>query len=155
MIAFRTIKYIAAALALVGVVGTAPAAAPTGKAAIAARQAGFKKMGEAVKAIKAELAKSPPSQRVLLDNAKVVSATLRMQGDLFPAGSGPSAGTPTDALAGIWSDRATFDALLADSKAEAAKLEAAIASGSVSASQAQFKATGQSCAACHRKFRAD
>ena len=155
MIAPKPFKFAIAALALAGLMSPAPAAAPTGKAAIEARQTGFKKMGDAIKTIKSELTKRPPSQRILLENAKTVSATLAIQGDLFPAGTGPGAGVSTDALAGIWSDRKTFDALLADSKAEARKLEEAILTGSVSATQAQFKATGQSCAACHRKFRAD
>lgn len=137
-------------------VSPAPAAAPpSAKEAIAARQAGFKKMGAAIKVIKAELGKGTPSKKTLADNAQIVATTLGKQGALFPAGSGPDSGVSTDALAGVWSDRATFDALLGKSLAEAKTLQAAIDSGSVSASRDQFKATGQSCAACHRKFRAD
>ena len=155
MKARKSLKFALASFALAGAIAPAPAAAPTGKAAIEARQAGFEKMGDAIKIIKSELRKRPPSQRILMENAKTVSATLAIQTDLFPAGTGPGAGASTDALAGIWSDKATFDSLMKDSIAEAKKLEEAIATGSVSATQAQFKATGQSCAACHRKFRAD
>ena len=60
-----------------------------------------------------------------------------------------------DALTTIWSDRATFDAQMAKLIAESGKLVAVTNGGDVAAIRAQAKATGATCAACHRQFRAD
>ena len=134
---------------------TLAAAGPTPAAAVAARQAGFKKMGGAMKALNDQLKSDAPAKDAMTAAARVLAATAREQPALFPAGSGASAGVANDALTTIWSDRATFDAQMAKLIAESGKLVAVTNGGDVAAIRAQAKATGATCAACHRQFRAD
>ncbi|MEG8220925.1 cytochrome c [Sphingomonas sp. HH69] len=133
----------------------ASAAAPAPKAAIAARQAGYKKMGAAMKALNDQLKTGAPVKAKMVGAAQALAAAAREQPRLFPAGSGPTAGVPTDALPNIWTDRATFDGQMARLIAESGKLIAVVNGGNADAIRAQAKATGATCAACHRQFRAD
>jgi cytochrome c556 len=154
MIASRpALILLAAALATTGSVAATPT--PTGKAAVAARQAGYKKMGAAMKALNDQLKTDAPAKPVILDAARTVAVTAREQPRLFPAGSGASAGVPTDALPAIWTSRADFDAKMADLLTESAKLQTVAATGDIAAIRVQAKATGGTCAACHRAYRAD
>jgi cytochrome c556 len=143
-----------AALLMVGTLGAAPAA-PNPKAAIAARQAGYKKMGAAMKALNDQLKTDAPAKAVMIAAAQTIATTAREQPKLFPAGSGSTAGVATDALPGIWTDRATFDGQMGKLIAESGKLVAVTNGGNAHAIRAQAKATGGTCAACHRQFRAD
>lgn len=139
------------ALAMAGM----PAAAPSPQAAIAARQAGFKKMGGAMKALGEQLKGDTPAKDVMVGAARTIAATAREQGKLFPAGSGASAGVHTDALPNIWTDRATFDGQMARLVTESGKLLTIAGGSDVAAIRAQAKATGAACGGCHRQFRAD
>lgn len=140
---------------IMGPLTAAPAAAPNPKAAIAARQAGYKKMGAAMKALNDQLKTDAPVKPTLVGAAQALATTAREQPRLFPAGSGPTAGVATDALPNIWTDRATFDGQMARLIAESGKLVAVVNGGNTDAIRAQAKATGATCAACHRQFRAD
>jgi len=131
----------------------ASAAPPVG-ATIAARQANFKKMGGAMKALKDELAGGGDKAKMLAA-ARTIAAMARAQGPLFPAGSGASAGVKTDALPAIWSQRAAFDGSARKLVADADKLVAVAASGDKGVIGAQFKVVGGTCSGCHRQFRAD
>lgn len=134
--------------------GTLAVAAPPAGAAIAARQANFKKMGAAMKVLKDELAGSADKAR-MAGAAKTLAAMARAQIPLFPAGSGPAAGVKTDALPAIWTQRGPFDASAKKLIVDADKLVAVTASGNVAAIGAQFKQVGGTCGGCHRQFRAD
>lgn len=144
-----------ATLTMAGILAAAPAAAPTPQAAIAARQAGYKKMGAAMKALNEQLKGDAPAKDAMAGAARTLAMTAREQARLFPAGSGQTAGIPTDALPGIWTDRATFDAQMNRLIAESGKLMAVTNGGDLNAIRAQAKATGATCAGCHRQFRAD
>lgn len=103
--------------------------------------------------------------KVLLDNSKLgtpdmaaVSAAAAkvneyagQMGTWFPPGTGPEAGK-TEAKANIWTDRADFDAKLANLQTEAAKLVTA-AGTDAAAFKAQFGPTGGTCKACHDVYR--
>ena len=103
--------------------------------------------------------------KVLLDNSKLgtpdmaaVSAAAAkvneyagQMGTWFPPGTGPEAGK-TEAKANIWTDRADFDAKLANLQTEAGKLVTA-AGTDAAAFKAQFGPTGGTCKACHDTFR--
>lgn len=141
-------------LAALAAGGTLATAATSASATILARQANFKKMGGAMKTLKEELGGGADKAKMLAA-ARTIAATARQQGALFPAGTGPSSGVKTDALPVIWTDRATFDADMTKLIAESDKLAAVAGSGDASAIGAQFKATGASCGACHRQFRAE
>jgi cytochrome c556 len=153
--AFRIPQAAALAAIIPALALAAPAATPSPQAMIAARQAGFKKMGGAMKALNDQLKSGVPAKDVVENAARTVAATAREQAKLFPAGSGASAGVKTDALPNIWTDRAAFDALMVRLANETGKLQAVAAGGDAAAIAAQAKATGAACAACHRQFRAD
>ncbi len=144
---------IIAVLALTGTMAAAPA--PTPESVIDARHAGFKKMGGAMKAMKEQLQTDAPSKPILAASAQIIAATAPGQAKLFPAGTGPASGIKTDALANIWTDRANFDAQMAKLAVESGKLVTVVASGDMTAINAQYKATGATCGGCHRVFRAD
>ena len=145
-----------AALTLAGLcAGMATAAALDAKAAVAARQAGFKRMGAAFKAINDQLKGDAPAKDQLVAAARVVATTARAQPALFPAGSGASAGVPNDALPAVWSQRAAFDAQMAKLVVESARLATVAGTGDLAAIREQTRATGAVCKACHIQFRAD
>ena len=103
--------------------------------------------------------------KVLLDNSKlgtpdmaaVAAAAAKVNeyagqmGTWFPPGTGPEAGK-TEAKANIWTDRADFDAKLANLQTEAGKLVTA-AGTDAAAFKAQFGPTGGTCKACHDTYR--
>lgn len=149
-----TLATAAAALTMAGS-GTAAPAPLSPQSAITVRQAGFKKMGAAMKALNEQLKSGAPAKGPVAAYAQTIAATAREQGRLFPAGSGPTAGIKTDALANIWTDRATFDAQMTKLVAESGKLAAVTGGNDMDAIRAQAKATGAICAGCHRQFRAD
>ena len=141
------------ALALAGSLAAAPGPSPQN--IVATRQAGFKKMGAAMKALNEQLKSSTPAKNVIVAAAQTIAPTAREQAKLFPAGSGPAAGIKTDALPNIWTDRGTFDAQMNKLLVETAKLAAVTNGGDMDAIRAQAKVTGGVCASCHRQFRAD
>ena len=144
-----------AALA-VGLAGSASlaTAAPSASTVIAARQANFKKMGAAMKAIKDELAASADKAK-MAGAARTLATVARAQLPMFPAGSATAPGVTSDALPAIWTQRGAFDASAKKLIAEADKLVAVTASGNAAAIGAQFKQVGGTCGSCHRQFRAD
>jgi len=157
-IKISTVAFLAtavAALAMAGSLAATPAAAPSPQNAIAVRQAGFKKMGAAMKALNEQLKSNAPDKSAMVAAAQTIAPTAREQAKLFPAGSGPAAGIKTDALPNIWTDRGTFDAQMNKLLVESAKLVAVTNGGDTDAIRAQAKATGGVCAGCHRQFRAD
>ena len=143
---------IAFAAALVAGGAMAVAASPADT--IAARQANFKEMGGAMKALKEELGGGADKVK-LTAAARTLAATARLQGALFPAGTGPSSGVKTDALPAIWAQKPVFDAAAGKLVAEADKLAGIAGSGNTAAVLAQFKVVGGTCAACHKQFRAE
>ena len=133
----------------------AQAATPSPKDAIEARQAGYKQMGEAMKALRAQLASAAPDKDLMVKAAQTIATIVPQQAALFPAGSGPEAGLQTDALPNIWTDRATFDARMSDLATEARTLVMTVQAGDPAAIASQVKATGATCGGCHRLFRAE
>jgi cytochrome c556 len=148
----RPMLMMAACAALMA--GGALAAAASPAETIAARQASFKKMGGAMKALKDELGGGADKAKMLAA-ARTLASTARAQWVLFTPGTGPSSGVKTDALPAIWTQKSDFDAASAKLVAEADKLVGLAGSGNTAAVLAQFKAVGGTCAACHRQFRAD
>jgi cytochrome c556 len=144
-----------ATLGVAGTLAAAPPAGPSPQAAIATRQAGYKKMGAAMKALGDQLKSDAPAKNVIIASAQTLASTARDQGKYFPAGSGPASGIHTDALPNIWTDRPTFDKQMSAMIAETGKLLTVANGGDVAAIRAQAKATGATCGACHRQFRAD
>jgi cytochrome c556 len=159
MTAFRPSKLLQATLlvALVPALAVAatPAAAPSPQAAIAQRQAGYKNMGAAMKALNEQLKSDAPSKDEMVRATRTIGLTAREQVRLFPVGSGASAGVKTDALPNIWTDRATFDANMAKLVGESGRLFNTANTGNVGAIRTQAAVVGATCKSCHRQFRAD
>ena len=154
----RTAPLFATAMALCTLVageGLAAALALAPPAAIEQRQAGYKKMGSAMKALNAQLKSPTPELAVLAEAAQTIEATAPLQAGWFPAGSGSEAGIDTDALANIWKDRAKFDGLIEQLSAESKQLAATVSGQDLAAVRAQVKQTAAVCGSCHRSFRAD
>ncbi len=149
----KTLTALAIATAAVLAVSL-PAASATPQDTVAARVANFKKIGGAMKAIKDQIATGTVNKPALLAAAQTINATARLQGGMFPAGTGPDK-VKTDALPAIWTQRADFDGQMNKLVVESGKLVAAVNTGDVNAITAQYKATGAVCGACHRQFRHD
>lgn len=144
------------ALAVVLALGASGAiAASAAETAIATRQAGYKKMGAAFKAINEELRKDAPDMKLIAANAKVVDAQAAQVPNWFPKGSGPEAGFKTKAKPAIWAEPAKFAAAGSNLKAQAAKLASLSATGDLAATKAQVRAVGGACKACHDPYRAE
>lgn len=139
------------ALCLVALTG---AATPTPTQIITGRQANYKNIGRANKAINDELRKSAPSMAVIQQNAAVLDALAPRVPLWFPKGTGPEAGVKTAALPVIWQRIPEFKADAAKFANAAHILRAAAAAGDVNRVRAATAALGQTCRACHETFRA-
>jgi len=137
-------------LAAATVIGLSMAAGAVSADVIEDRKKGFKghvenikAVGAAVKAGDASAAVAPATEMVAFSKTIV---------DLFPEGT---ADGDTRALPKIWSDWEGFKKVSADHVVETEKLLAAAQSGDTGALGAQLKATGASCGACHKPYRAE
>jgi cytochrome c556 len=152
----RQAKTSPVAIAIVlALTATGAMAALAAETAIATRQAGYKKIGAAFKAINEELRKDAPDTKLIASNAAVINAQAGQVPRWFPAGSGPEAGFKTKAKPAIWSDSAKFGAAAAKFQTEAGKLQTVAAAGNVDAIKAQVRAVGGTCKGCHDSYRAE
>lgn len=122
-------------------------------ASIQARQASYREVGTAFKAINDELRKPVPGRFIMASSARQMAANLRQASTMFPVGSGPAEGVKTKAKPAIWSDRATFDRLNTAAVRQADALVVAMRGTDMAAMRAQTSALGQACKACHDQFR--
>ncbi len=141
-------------LALVlGVVGLARAADLAAKPEdiVAGRQAAFDLQQGVFGAMKATI-DAGGSVKPLADGAKgLVSWGAAMPG-MFPVGT--ETAHNTKARPEVWSDRAGFEKAAADFQAASVKLAALADADDKAGFADQFKATGATCGACHRQYRA-
>lgn len=73
--------------------------------------------------------------------------------DTFPAGS--DAGAPTKAKPEIWQNADEFGRLMRDLQEKTRALSAAAKGGDQGAAKAALAAAGQTCKACHDKYKID
>lgn len=121
---------------------------------IAARQAEFKRIGAANKAIGDQLKQSAPSAEIVRTNAAIIARLAPQVPSWFPAGSGAVAGEETEALPAIWERNEEFTLRAADFARAADALEAAASAGDSAQIRAASEALGQTCKSCHTVFRA-
>ena len=121
---------------------------------VADRQAAYKQLGGAFKAINDQLKAETPDMAIIKASAQKMADLGGKAGTWFPKGTGPSKKYKTAALPEIWKDSVGFAAAAAKLKAETAKLAAAADSGDIAAIKAQIPPTGGACKGCHDKFRA-
>lgn len=135
---------------LVGI-GAQPARAETPDEVIVARKAGYKHMGETFEAMKKAIADDSDVKPLAPKAQELVDWGHKIP-TLFPVGS--ETGHDTHALPTIWSDREGFDKAAANFTAAATKLTQVAETGDKAAFADQWKATGGTCGACHRTYRA-
>lgn len=152
----RHAKTSRAAIALVlALTATGALAASAAETAIATRQAGYKKIGGAFKAINEELKKASPDMKVIAANSAIVNTQSQQIPKWFPKGSGPEAGFKTKAKPAIWTEPAKFTAAGAALQTEAGKLQTFAAAGNLAAVKTQVRAVGGTCKSCHEAYRAE
>ncbi|MDO9430171.1 MAG: cytochrome c [Phenylobacterium sp.] len=152
----RHAKTSRAAIALVlALTATGALAASAAETAIATRQAGYKKMGGAFKAINEELKKASPDMKLIAANSAVVNTQAQQIPKWFPKGSGSEAGFKTKAKPAIWTEPAKFAAAGGALQAEAGKLQTFAAAGNLDAVKTQVRAVGGTCKSCHDAYRAE
>jgi cytochrome c556 len=142
------------AAAIVAIVATA--AAQTGGAAdiIRGRQAHYKQMGGAMKAINDQLHGTSPSLDTIRRGSHVIAGFAVQLIRWFPAGTGPEAGVRTRALPQIWSDNANFRRAGATLLVAARALDAAAQRGDMDAIRAAVPRVAHACGNCHDSYRA-
>ena len=132
----------------------AAAATPGGKAVLA-RQAHYKELNGAFRAINEQLRADAPDKAAIAANAGKMKALAADLPGWFPKGSGPEAGVKTAAKAEIWTDAEGFAAAVTKLQAETGKLADAAGAGDMEALKVQARAAGGACKACHDKYRAN
>ncbi|TFU06087.1 cytochrome c [Polymorphobacter arshaanensis] len=119
---------------------------------IETRQANYKQMGKAFKAIRDQYSSGSPDIAVIQKNAAIIASLAPQITSWFPAGTGASAGK-TEALPAIWEKPADFKAAANRLVTESAKLKTLADAGDLAATGAQVKAVGASCGGCHDSFK--
>jgi len=114
------------------------------------RKAGFRSLLQSMEAIQRIVEGRQPPAGAVAPARVIVEFAPRIKA-LFPPGSDRG---ETRALPAIWSDRAGFDRVADAFVPAATALLAAAESGDSARLAAQLQATGQSCGACHRPYRA-
>jgi cytochrome c556 len=132
----------------------APAPTTAGGKAVVARQAHYRELNAAFRALNEELRKDAPDKAALAADAGKMRALAEDLPSWFPKGSGPEAGVKTAAKAEIWTDAAGFGAAASGLQTETVKLEQAAMAGDLDALRAQARVTGGACKTCHDQFRA-
>ena len=141
---------VALALSVVGLARAADLAVKPDDI-IAGRQAAYDLQQGVFAAMKGTI-DAGGSVKPLTDGAKgLVSWGAAIPG-MFPVGT--ESGHNTKAKPEIWSDSAGFAKAAADFQAAATKLVALAEADDKAGFADQFKATGATCGACHRQFRA-
>ena len=143
----------AAAIGLACMVGVTGAQAPRAEDVIMGRQGAMMLSGVAMASIKGAIDAGQPlaSQRF---STRSLARWAHAVPGMFPAGSGPEAGVPSNARAEIWSDRAGFEARAADYAAAADRLAELAAGDDAAAFADQWTAVRATCQACHDGYKA-
>jgi len=117
------------------------------------REANFKEIGKANKAIKGELDGSSPDFAAIATNATTILEDAQKIPVLFPAGTGPDSGEKTEALAAIWEKPDAFKAASDKLITAATALRSAAEAKDAAAAKAALGEVGMSCKGCHDDFR--
>lgn len=91
----------------------------------------------------------PFDAKIAVENAELVATLSRLPWSAF--GPGTDQGI-TDAKAAVWSEQAKFKELADKMQAEATRLAGAARTGELDNLKAAYRATANSCKACHDVF---
>jgi cytochrome c556 len=131
-----------------------PVSGPAAAKVMHERHEGMETIGKTNKAIKRALDSASPNMAVVHAGAAQIADLSREASGWFPAGTGPEVGK-TGAKPEIWQNPQDFETKLHNFQ-EAAKLfNTAAMSGDVNAIKAKFGELGQTCKACHDKYRSE
>lgn len=143
----------AAVLAALGLAAAATAPFAQGQSAVAERQEIMKTVGKSAKSI-GEMLKGATEFDAATANAALVAmqAAVAEYGTRFPEGSEATAANKSAAAPTIWSDRAGFEAVLAEFKGD---IDAAVTASPQEKETlaAAFGAVGENCGTCHKTYR--
>jgi cytochrome c556 len=122
---------------------------------IKARQAQFKSVGAAIKAVGDEVRKGDPAVAVIRTNATALHTRLTgaTHPRNFPRGSGKASGVTTEAGPDIWTKPAEFAAKRRAALAATDALKKAAATGDIAKIRPAVGAVGAGCKGCHDQFR--
>jgi cytochrome c556 len=149
------LKHLLLTAAAIGaIVTTAAAQNRTPADLIHARQAHYKQMGGAMKAINDQLHASAPSIAAIRQGSRVIVGFAPQLLRWFPRGTGPEAGVRTRALPEIWSDDLNFRRAGATLLIAARALDAAARRGDLDAIRAAVPQVAHACGNCHDTYRA-
>ena len=132
-----------------------PAPAPTtaGGKAVLTRQAHYKELNGAFRAINEQLRADAPDKAAIAANAAKMKALAADLPSWFPKGSGPETGVKTYALPAIWQKNDDFVKLGKAAQAEAVKLDQIAGAKDLNGLKAQAVTLGKACKACHDNYR--
>jgi cytochrome c556 len=129
-------------------------AATDPEAIMKTRHENYERMGDAMKAIGAQLKADSPSVPIIQRNAALIAGYGPQLLSWFPEGTARGPGRRTRAKAEIWTDAQTFRQRAQAFEAESARFNQAAQSGDLAAIRAGQAALGKSCKDCHDRFRA-
>ncbi|NML08269.1 cytochrome c [Sphingomonas sp. G-3-2-10] len=117
------------------------------------REAKFKAIAKANKAITEELKKDAPSVDTIRTNATTLAGLSSQVPSWFPTGTGPESGIDTEAKPAIWEQPAEFSTAAGNFDTAVKALNAAATGGDIAAIRTAAAAVGPTCKGCHDKFR--
>ena len=118
------------------------------------RHEGMETIGKNFKALHRELDASAPSLTNIRASARNIQALSAKASHWFPHGTGPELGK-TGAKPEIWQNPQDFVVKMRDFQAEARAFDAAARGNDLALIRAQSGDLGQTCKACHDKYRSD
>lgn len=141
--------------AISGLVGVAVAQSPARTPAqlIQNRQAGYKQIVAAFRAVQVQARGSNPDLAVIRSNSAIIARLAPSVSGWFPRGTGPEAGVRTRAKAEIWALPREFRAAAVNLVVAARRLQSVSRGTDIAAIQAAARSLGESCSACHDRFR--
>jgi cytochrome c556 len=116
------------------------------------RHEGMEGMGKAMKAAGRELKSGSPNLNTMRASAKTFTDFAPHLASLFPPGTGPDVGN-TGAKPEIWQNNQDFTTKAGDFEKAAQAFGAAAGGSDVNAINSAFAKLGDSCKACHDKYR--
>lgn len=118
------------------------------------RHEGMETIGKTTKALKRQLDSASPDKAAVSAGAAQLNDLAGKASGWFHAGTGPDVGK-TGAKPEIWQNSQDFAAKLHGFQEAAKAFNTAAMSGDDAAIKAKFGELGQSCKACHDKYRAE
>jgi len=145
---------VAAVLSITAGVALGALPKPKALAIMHERHEGMETIGKNFKALHRELDASSPNLGTIRTSARNIQALSAKASHWFQRGTGPELGK-TGAKPGIWGNPQDFVVKMRDFQAQARAFAAASRSNDLELIRAQSSDLGQTCKACHDKYRSD